>query len=185
MLGWMDSGALRTAGYLAVAITATATGWRERRRAADDPELEPAFWYVVAGLFVAMAVGRAGYLGQHTTELMRRATRALGLYERRRPFQEMAMLGVALVSLLLMVAAVEWARTRHHRYLPMTVITLAVIGFAGIRAVSLHQTDVLLHRDAGGIALGALLEGIGLCVALGAAMWRPTWSTSTGVLKDS
>ncbi len=84
MAAWLDTGWLRLVGYLAAALTAVIAGWREHKHTNVEPDLWPSFWFLTAGLFAAMAVGRATDLGYLATQLGRSQARSQGWYVNRR-----------------------------------------------------------------------------------------------------
>lgn len=171
----MDSDVVGVAGYLAVAIVAFTCGMLERRRGDTCADLRPSTWFVIAGLFVLMALGRAGHIGQAIAEAGRRGARSGGWYPRRRTFQEVLVVTVATLAVLLAATLPAWTHERRRHYLPMVVVTFAVMAFGAVRIVSLHQLDAELHRPLLGSTLGTVLELSGLTVALVVAI-ASTWT---------
>ena len=167
VLGGLDSNGIRVAGYALAAVTSLWAGVRELRSARHDPTAWPAFWFVVAGLFLAMGIGRGADLGGVISDLGRREAQSAGWYYRRRELQELVVFSI-LMSALIVFSVVVWrTAARHRRYLPMTIVVLSVVSFAGVRIVSLHDVDVLLARfQIGGLRLGAVVELGGIALAI-------------------
>jgi hypothetical protein len=178
----MDSDVLGVAGYLIVAVLASSIGWLERRRSDTCPDLRPATWFVIAGLFALMAVGRAGDVGQAIADAGRRGALSRGWYQSRRGFQEMLVVAVATCSVLLAVTLPTWTHERRRHYLPMVIATFGVMAFAAVRIVSLHQVDAVLRRPTLGSTLGTVTElsAIAIAIAVAIASWwmRPCRSTT-------
>jgi hypothetical protein len=63
MSGWRGSNWLRVAAYSVAPVAALLAGRRERGRARAEVGLWPMFWFITAGLFLMMVVGRAANLG--------------------------------------------------------------------------------------------------------------------------
>jgi hypothetical protein len=182
LLGRLDADILRVAGYVAVAVAAAVSGGLERRRAVRCPELRPGVWFVVAGLFVLMAFGRAGNVGQAIAEVGRRGAQSSGWYQSRRSLQEVLVLAVGTIAVLLAAMLPAWTHERRRHYLPMVLVTFAVMAFAAVRIVSLHQLDDLMHRPLLGTTFGTAAELFGLAIAgvVAVASWRPDAPQPTG-----
>lgn len=113
-------------------------------------------WFVVGLLMVAFAVNKQLDLQQWVAERVRDVARSQGWYERRRGVQAVVIAGVAVTSLL--VAGFVAYRLRHvlRRAIAVVLTVAAVIGFAVVRAVSLHQIDAVLNLADGW--MGRLLQ---------------------------
>lgn len=169
----VNSSGLRTFGYLLAAIAAFVAGLREHRSRRVDSAAWPAFWFVAAGILLAMAVARGSDIGGFLADAGRGSARSGGWYSRRRRFQAnvIAALGAALV--IATALAVRWMPAKRRRYLPEAFIVLALAVFAGVRLVSLHQVDVLLYkRRVEGIKLDAVIELVGLAAAVVLPLWH-------------
>jgi hypothetical protein len=172
-VGWLDSNAVRALGYLAVAVAAYVAGRREQRRAQTNSALWPTFWFLTAGLFLVMALGRAGNVAQFVAELGREEAVATGWYANRRKYQALAVGLIALTWFIVVFVAI-WRVPDRRRYLPMALVSFSLVCFAAIRMLSLHQVDALLYRrHVVGAEIGAVLEVLGLVVAFATTFWQP------------
>jgi hypothetical protein len=162
------------AGYVAVAVAALWAGWREQSRAKSNANLWPAFWFLTAALFGLMAFGRATDLGGLATKVGRAEARDHGWYFDRQHIQVIVLASLAGLWFVAVVLALWRVLDRGFRYLPMAILTLSLMCFAAVRAVSLHQIDTLLdRRHIAGARIGDIAEGFALALALAATFWRP------------
>ena len=146
MGGWADSNWLRAAGYLAVAVTCCLGGLRERRNDRDRSILWPSFWFLTAGVFLAMGLGRLSDFGDLLTALGRQEAVQSGWYANRRKYQAMAVGALCAIWFVTVLISLWRVPERRRRYLPMALVTFTVACFAGVRLVSLHGIDGLLYR---------------------------------------
>jgi small basic protein len=174
MLRSLDTSWLRVASFAAVAIVAAVAGVRERRHVKAHPNLWPTFWFVTAFLFLAMAVARVGDFGELATRLGREQAITQGWYGDRRKYQAVVVGAVAGIWFVMVAVALWRVPERRRRYLPMAIVTLTLMCYAGVRSVSLHQIDSLLYRrDIAGARVVAVVDFIGVAVAMAVALWLP------------
>jgi hypothetical protein len=174
MSGWLGANWFRVIAYSVAAAAALHAGVRERRRAGVEDGIWPTFWFVTAGLFLLVAVARATDLGGWATALGRKEAVSQGWYTHRRKLQALVVGSIGAAWFLTVVAALLRFPVRRRRYLPAAIVVLTLMGLAGVRLVSLHQIDaVLYHRSIAGVRIGAILELIGVVVAVAVTLWRP------------
>jgi hypothetical protein len=167
MSALVNSDGLRTAGYLMAATLALVAGFNDMRSRGRDAGWWPTVWFVSATILLALAMARAVDLGHLVPDLGRRRARSEGWYAQRRDVQEMGIAVIAVVLAIAVVGAIIWLRSARRRYLPEVVAVLALLAFAGVRLVSLHQVDVLLYRRRiEGIKLDVVVELAILAVAI-------------------
>ncbi len=166
MVDLLDSGALRVAAYMAVAVLAGVWWWRERRWIErHDVDWWPRYWLLTALLLAVLGVGRSSALGDLISDIGREQARAGGWYDTRRTVQLVVVVGVAVVWVAGVALAILRIPPRRRRYLPHVIAVSGIVAFAAIRLVSLHQIDSVLYRtDVGGIRVVALVE-LGLLAA--------------------
>jgi hypothetical protein len=173
MSGWLGSNWLRVAAYFAAAGAALAAGLRERSRV--EVGVWPTFWFITAGLFVIIAVGRAIDLGQWITQLGRGEAVSHGWYNHRRKIQVALVGAIGLTCVIAVVLAMLRLPARRRRYLPAAVVVFSLLCFQGVRLVSLHQIDALLYRrHIAGIQVGTVLELVGVSIAVAVTFWHPS-----------
>jgi hypothetical protein len=91
------------------------------------------------------------------------------LYEQRRLFQ-VSLIIVLGIGAIAGFASLLWlVRRAWRRYTPALVGLLFTLSFVTIRAISLHQVDVLLGRRLAGMRVEWLLEGGGILLVLASA----------------
>jgi hypothetical protein len=174
VLGWLDSDGVRVAAYLFATAVALTTWWRERRRAASNRALWPAFWLLTAAVFAVMAVGRATDLSDLITRLGRDQAYAGGWYEHRRRIQAAAVVVVGAAWVVTVAIAVWRVPARRRRYLPAFIAQFTLVCFVGVRMISLHQVDSLMYRrDIAGAQVGTLVELALLAIAVVLTAWPP------------
>ncbi len=174
MSSWLDSTVSAVVLYSLAGVTALVLGVAERRRGgAADPKRWPTFWFATGGLLLIMAVGRASNVSDLLTDIGREQARSGGWYEVRRSLQAWVIGAVAAVWAVTVAIAVWRVPERRRRYLPTAVVVFTLVCFIGIRLISLHQVDALLHnRDVRGVAIGAAIEvGLLLLIVIVSA-WR-------------
>lgn len=155
----VNSSGLRTSGYLLAATAAFIAGRREVRSRDIGSHWWPRIWFLAAGVLLVMALTRGTDLVELLPDLGRRRARSEGWYENRRALQKatIAALGAALVGAV--AIALRWLPANRRHYLPEAVVVLALVAFAGVRLVSLHQVDVLLYRRRiEGVKVDAVIE---------------------------
>lgn len=156
----LDSGSLRVVVYVVVAAVALVWGERERRSTAvERVDWWPPYWYTSALVLVSMALARAGSVGDLIGEIGRDQALETGWYDARRAIQAGLVVAVTVAWAIGVIVAVWRVPPRRRRYLPHAVALSAVIAFAAIRIVSLHQVDALLYRrDIAGVRIVAWTE---------------------------
>lgn len=149
-------------------------GLAERRRnSVQGPRLWPTFWFSTGGLLLAMAVGRASNISSLLADLGREQARSGGWYDVRRSLQAWVIAAVAAVWAVTVVVAIWRVPERRRRYLPTAIVVFTLVCFVGIRLISLHQVDALLHdRDLGGVTVGAVIEVGLLMLVIAVIAWR-------------
>jgi hypothetical protein len=157
---WLDSTACAVALYGLAGLTALLLGVAERRRGgAADPKRWPTFWFATGGLLLIMAAGRASDVSDLLTDIGREQARSGGWYEVRRSLQAWVIGAVAAVWAVTVALAVWRVRERRRRYFPPAIVIFTLVCFIGIRLISLHQVDALLHnRDVRGVTMGSAIE---------------------------
>jgi hypothetical protein len=174
MRGWLDSNWLRASAYLVAFAAAFLAGWRERRNARDELDVWPTFWFITAGLFLTMAIGRAAGIGGLVTQLGRSEAFSQGWYDHRRALQVIVAGSVGAIWSIAVLGALWGVPARRRRYVPASIVVFTLICFVGIRLVSLHQIDGLLYRrDVAGLRVDAALELVGVSIAAAVTFWRP------------
>ena len=181
----LDSTVFVVALYALVGTTSLALGFVEQRRGrASAPRLWPKFWFATGGLLLIIAVGRASNVGDVLTELGRERARSGGWYDVRRALQAWVIGAVAAVWAVTVAIAVWRVPERRRRYLPTALVVFTLVCFIGIRLISLHQVDALLHnRDVRGVTVGAAIEVGLLLLVLAVSAWRfrrPSGTQSDG-----
>jgi hypothetical protein len=129
------------------------------------------FWLALAAAMMALALGKQFQLGDWLSDLGRGVARSEGWYRERRAVQEDVIGAVAALGILaaLLGAQALLPARRRHALAFACVVCLAC--FIVIRAVSLHDVDLLLYgRPVAGLRLSAMLESGGQlalgCIAL-------------------
>lgn len=173
MSTWLDSSAFAVALYALGATTAFVLGAVERRRRSSNSHLWPTFWFATGGLLLIMAFGRASNVSDLLTEIGREQARSDGWYEVRRSLQAWVIGAVAAVWVVTIALAVWRVPERRRRYLPTAIVVFTLVCFAGVRLISLHQVDALLHnRDVRGVTVGAVIEVGLLLLVIAVSAWR-------------
>ena len=170
----VDSTTFAVVLYVLTGTTALLLGVIERQRGSgSDSRLWPMFWFATGGLLLIMAVGRASNVSDLLTELGRERARSGGWYEVRRSLQAWVIGAVAAVWAVTVAFAVWRVPERRRRYLPTAIVVFTLVCFVGIRLISLHQVDSLLHnRDVRGVTIGAVIEIGLLLLVLAVSAWR-------------
>ena len=160
MIGWVT-----VATYLLCSIVALRVGMRvdfpikTRRR-------ERLFWFLTAGLMLALAINKQLDLQSLLTAIGRCTAKAQGWYEQRRGFQREFIIWLGLAVLALgVVTGVAMRHSLRRSGLALLGLTL-VGGFVLIRAVGFHHVDVLINQRISGARVNAILELSGLLLIL-------------------
>lgn len=177
---------VRVIGYLMLVILCFVARWREQGRADETDGVWRPFWLLTAGFLAAMAIGRAGDVGQLVSDLGRDRAGEAGWYEIRRPVQAagVAMLGAAW--LMIVVAGCMQSLFRRRRYLPMSLMVMTIAAYAAVRIVSLHDVDAVLYRrEYAGAPIGTLVEMALLAITALATLWVPWGSYDEAPLAEA
>jgi hypothetical protein len=160
VLTWADSTTFVVILYAIAGGTAILLGVAERRHgSATDPTFWPVFWFTTGALLLSMALARASNASEILTDIGRAQARSDGWYETRRVLQAWVIGIVTAVWALTVTFAVWRVPERRRRYLPTAIAVFTLVCFVGIRLISLHQVDALLHdHDLGGVTVGAVVE---------------------------
>ena len=159
--------------YALGATTAFVLGALERHRRPSDSHLWPTFWFATGRLLLIMAFGRASNVSDLLTEIGREQARSDGWYELRRSLQAWVIGAVAAVWVVTIALALWRVPERRRRYLPTAIVVFTLVCFAGVRIISLHQVDALLHnRDVRGVTIGGLIEVGLLLLVVTVSAWR-------------
>lgn len=171
---WLDTTACAVVLYALAGTTAVVIGVVERRRGgAADPKLWPMFWFATGGLLLVMAAGRASNVSDLLTDIGREHARSGGWYEVRRSLQAWVIGAVAVVWAVTSAVAVWRVPERRRRYLPTAIVVFTLLCFVGVRLISLHQVDALLHnRGVRGVTIGSIVEVALLLLVVAVAAWR-------------
>ena len=166
----LSSDTVRVIGYLVVSGACALTAVREPRR----PDARPALWWGLATVFVMLALARFVDVGEHLASIGRSEARRDGWYTTRRGFQRPITVVVAVAGATVAVALLSGAAAAPRgvrRALPVIAGSVALVSFAAVRAISLHEVDSLLVRTVAGRSLGSLVEAalIGWCVVVAAS----------------
>jgi len=174
VLTWLDSTACAVDLYVVAGTTALLLGVVERRRGgAADPKRWPMFWFATGGLLLAMAAGRASNVSDLLTDIGREQARSGGWYEVRRSLQASVIGAVAATWAVTVAVAVWRVPERRRRYLPTAIVVFTLVCFAGIRLISLHQVDAVLHnRHVRDVTIGSIVEVAILLLVVIVSAWR-------------
>lgn len=178
MADLLDSGSLRSTGYLALAVVAAILAWRERTCVDRERyDLWPRYWMWTALVLLTVGIAHAGHLGDLVAELGREQARQAGWYETRRGLQGLAVLGVSFGWCVTVLVAIWRVPPRRRRYLPSAIVVFTMLAFVAVRAVSLHHVDELLYnRGMRSVRFVAWIELtlLALAAATMAVRWNPT-----------
>lgn len=152
VMGWV-----MVVAYLAAALCAMAV-WH---RAAFPPATagrERAFWAVVAGLLVLLAMNKQLDLQSGLTAAGRCLAEAQGWYEARRGAQLIFVEALIVVSALMAVAALWTLRGTWRRTGGALIGLACVSGFVLIRAMGFYHVEALIAEGQGGVRMNWVLE---------------------------
>jgi hypothetical protein len=170
--GWLDSNGCRVLAYTIAGAACLVAGVREQRHKRGRPELWPLFWFVTAGFYLAIAVGRAVDIGGLATELGRDVAIAHGWYAERHKYQAMVVGAVTAIWFVTVAISLWRVPARRRRYLPEAIVAFTLLAFIGVRAISLHQIDSLLYRrHLHEVKVDAVVELAGVVVATMLTFW--------------
>jgi hypothetical protein len=192
-MGWLDSTWSVATAYVVLVLVAIGLGRTERlrRRAVPASTLWPAFWFMTAALLIAMALGRVTDTGQLISDIGRQQARSQGWYNGRRSIQAVVIGGIALVWFSVVLTSIWRVPERRRRYLPTAIGVFTLCCYAGIRVISLHQVDAVLHnRNINGLTVGNAAELVILALTVAAAIVcvftvRETDKLASGEMSDA
>ena len=164
---------LRELAYLAAACVCLAAGWRSARGPGARDAVAMAFWVGAAALLLLLALSREVDLSVRVADVGRDVLRREGWYPDRRPIQTLAVyIIIASAGLVGLTGSLLYLR-RHRTHLIFGWLALVgLVGFLGVRAVSLHDIDAVLYRRSiASIPFNAIAElGVTLALALAAGL---------------
>lgn len=177
--GFFGVGHLSIVGWLTVILYfwAAIRCWiivRELRWAAEKIEKikELRCWRCIRAALFALGVSKQLNLQAALTETGRAIARFQGWYGQRQSAQFAVVAAIAIVSLIIAIVVVMWARNAPvSTWLALAASTM-LIGYWVIRAVSFHAFDDLVDARIGGIRLDSFLEIGGIAAVLVASYWR-------------
>jgi hypothetical protein len=157
--GVLNAGGLRVAAYLGCAAACALAASGERAASRSGARVTPGFWWALAVLLLALGLARDLGLEGDLTQAGRHFARSEGLYPDRRPAQRLAIEVLVAAAAAIGAAGLVFRGARWRRYrLPFSV-TVALCCYVLVRAVSLHDVDLLLYDTTiGGVTLGAAIE---------------------------
>lgn len=159
-----------TAVYLWLAMLC-AWSWREGRGSAA--RLGSIAWPGLAATFAALAVARPFGLQGRIAEFFRRRAVAGDWYDQRRGFQAWVVLAAVALAVAAAVAIVALAfRRRSPRVAAAFAPVAMLLGFLGVRIVSLHQVDGLLYRRVAGLEVNTSVELALLGLVAAGLVWN-------------
>lgn len=163
---------ISTALYLWLAMLCGWTWWLDRAGRRPFRPLGPPVWLVLAVLFATLGVVKPLGLQEVLADWGRKVAKDGDWYEVRRRYQFAVILLIG-ASAVVSAAALGWvaARKASARNLAALAPVVVLLGFLGVRAVSLHQVDAVLDATIGGIRWGRVVE-LTLLAATAAALVR-------------
>lgn len=152
LTGW-----LTVAAYLACA--GLAFGVRRRAQLAGR---ERAFWAMIAGLMVFLAINKQLDLQSALTATGRCVAQLQGWYAERRNFQRHFIQALLLGTLILLAIGLYLMR-KHLRRNGLAVAGITVVAaFVAVRAVSFHHFDLLISQSFMDLRFNFIFEIAGL-----------------------
>ncbi|MBX7255453.1 MAG: hypothetical protein K1Y02_03740 [Candidatus Hydrogenedentes bacterium] len=164
-LAWVTTGAYTLAAFLCL-WAMLRRGAQRDGRSGNSAMLWLAFGIVMLVLAAIRQLDMLAWLWQ----LGKSFAKAYGLYEERRVIQ-IALLG--LVSVAVTGVFLYMLRVTRGCVIEDTMALcgiLFILGFASIRATSLHYFDIALEWHAGGVTLSWALENSGILMVIAAAL---------------
>lgn len=172
----LNANGVRVSVYIAAAMVCIAAGGASSRAQQREPRLISA-WLALGNLMLVLGLARVIDFGPWATAVGGQHAQLEGWYDERREIQFWSVWGAigatAIAAGLAILATPRQARAA----LPATLVAACLVGFVVIRAISFHDIDALLYRDAyRGILLNTACE-LGLSLAFTvAALWGATRS---------
>ncbi|MGH1486852.1 MAG: hypothetical protein ACRBCI_11570 [Cellvibrionaceae bacterium] len=123
-------------------------------------------WYVITGLMFFLCINKQLDLQSLFTDVFREIFRATGLYEKRKEYQELFIIGILIAGILVSLAIfIELYQViRKHLLAVIGIIFLMVFIF--IRAASFHDVDSIIGYRFFGIKMNWVLELSGIALIL-------------------
>jgi hypothetical protein len=145
----IESHAFRALVYF---IAGAASLWAGKSAMESDAKGVPwlsgqvIFWFGLALVLISLGVLKSLEVEQWAARQGRDVAHDQGWYNQRQGYQEVAIAVITVVDGLAFAFGVfTWARRWMFLVLPMLVF-VALVGFVGVRAISLHQVDTVLYR---------------------------------------
>ena len=152
MMGWIMVGA-----YLVAALCAAAV-WRGATFPPVTAGRERAFWAVIAGLLVLLAVNKQLDLQSALTAAGRCLAQAQGWYEARRGAQLIFVLALVVGMASVAVIALRALRGTWRRTGGALIGLACVSGFVLIRAMGVFHVETLISERQGWVWINHALE---------------------------
>jgi hypothetical protein len=164
VLGWIT-----VVGYLIAALACFRAAWRETGGDGGRAARPAAFWLVLCGLLLALAINKQLDLQSLLTQIGRDVLRARGLYNERRPLQ----VGFIILAIMVCAGAIGaflWSARGMSRARWLAFVGAAfILGFVAVRAASFHHVDLFLAARIGGMKWNWVLELGGIAAVAVAA----------------
>jgi len=133
---------------------------------------ERSLWHIEAALFIFLAIN-AGLDGLgRLTGLFRSAAMSRGWYPERGPAQIHLILALLVAFVLTALVGLYRARGTSGPAASSLVVSLLLITFVLVRAVSLHAVDQILFAGIAGVTLSSMIEAGGILIILALIFWR-------------
>ncbi len=150
---------LTLAGLLIVRWRRVRTAHPHSRR--DQPR--HAVWLVLAIAVALMGINAATNGFERIADLGRTLTDAAGWYEHRRPVQGVVCMLIGVLAVLLIAHIVRDGCSvrggiRQRRRAAVAALLSALLAFAAVRSISLHQIDALMNIRVGPFAAHHMVE---------------------------
>jgi hypothetical protein len=151
LLGWLTAAHYMVAFIIAIAV-------------ARQPHRDQLVWKILAFALLFMGINKQLDLQSLAAAVGRATFKAHGLYEGRRAFQFAAIIVVlvtALIGLVIFYFVVRDA-TRGTRLAALGMALM--VGFVGMRAITLEHVDAMLNLTFGGVRFNHVLENGAIAV---------------------
>ena len=155
--------------FILAAVACGMTAVNSLRRGKNQGFRDATMWMgfaVIFGLFIFM---KAQKVVQFLGEEARQETRQVGMYEERHPYQQVAVIGAAVLGVAQATYFSRYIAQRWRRYRWPLIGTGAIICFGIMRAVSWHPLDALGTWMA---AAKAVVESLAAVMVIWGAMRR-------------
>lgn len=169
VLGWVTVLAYFTAAALAFRALRIHVVRARAYPEANDERLLTIFWALVLCAMLLFGINKQLDLQTWFTEVARDFAREEGWYERRRRYQALFIVAIALLGGVGTVALAVFLRSVLGRVIGAVLGIGALATFVVVRAASFHHIDILLGR--GPVRLNWVLE-LGGIALVGLSAWR-------------